>query len=188
MHKKIYIQDIDIPKDDIECWEKYPKYRWVYEASRLLDAQHIKWSPFETSDMTERRSNMTLNSQDGIKCNMGYIFTNAGVGDNIIADIYITKGEIKLIKFIDKSTSTELTGDFGALEIRISAFVSMYFQKFTGVLSVDAIGTDIFYAQLRPFLPTNSPEVTRLLKRIYKKQELNIIGLTDQALREPLAS
>lgn len=49
-------KEIDFPQDDVECWDRYPKHRWVYDLSRLLDTQNIKWSPFETSSLNDRVS------------------------------------------------------------------------------------------------------------------------------------
>ena len=70
--------------------------------------------------------------------------------------------------------------------------MAIHFQKFTGVLSVETIGTDIYSIRLRP-----SPELaliadieaTKLLKRIYKKNDVvHITGLTDHLLHETIAS
>ena len=60
MNRKTDTQELDIPKDDIECWTRYPKYRWVYELSRLLDSQHIRWSLFEIDDLTNKELNIKL--------------------------------------------------------------------------------------------------------------------------------
>ena len=63
MQKKTDIQEFDIPKDDIECWDRYPRHRWVYDLSRLLDSQHISWSPFITNELKFKINNIRLESQ-----------------------------------------------------------------------------------------------------------------------------
>ena len=85
-----------------------------------------------------------------------------------------------------------LTEDVGDVELRISAFISIHFQKFTGVISVETIGTDIYSIRLRPLpelaLVANT-EVSKLIKRIYKKNDvIHINGLTDHHLHETIAS
>ena len=190
MQKKIEIQDLDIPQDDIECWDRYPKHRWVYDMSRLLDAQGIKWSPFNTLPMMI--TNIYFETEKDVAYIPGYIYINEPIGKQYVTEVYITKGEIKHMRYICKSTKAVVTEDVGGIELRISAFVSMHFQKFTGVISVETIGSDIYAIRLRPTpelaLVANT-EVSKLLKRIYKKNDLvHIIGLTDHLLNETIAS
>lgn len=192
MHKKIEIQELDIPKDDIECWEKYPKHHWVYALSRLLDSQNIKWSPFATSALKDQVADMYLNSIQNVAYVPGWIFINNPAGKQVITEVFVTKGEIKYLRYFDNINKKILTENIGDIELRINAFVAIHFQKFTGVLSVETIGTDIYSIRLRP-----SPELaliadieaTKLLKRIYKKNDVvHITGLTDHLLHETIAS
>lgn len=189
MHKKIDIQDLDIPKNDLECWERYPKHRWVYDLSRLLDAQHIKWSPFRTELLQNKSINMKFNN---IFLESGVIFSNITSNNQYVSEVYIIKGEIKNICIRDKNTNEIITESIGDVELRINAFVSMYFQKFNGVISVITYGNEIYSICLRPIsdldLITDS-ELIRLIKRIYKKSDLvHIIGPTDHSLHEMLIS
>ena len=190
MQKKIDIQDLDIPKDDIECWDRYPKHRWVYDLSRLLDAQNIKWSPFETLPMLV--TNMFLETDQNVAYIPSYIYIAPPVGKQILTEVYITKGEIKHMRHVDKLTSTLISESVGAVELRISAFVSIHFQKFTGVISVETVGSDIYSIRLKPLsglaLEANA-EIAKLIKRIYKKNDVvHISGLADQLLHESVAS
>lgn len=191
MHKKIDISDLDIPRDDVECWNRYPKHRWVYDLSRLFDAQGIKWSPFRTETLTDEVQTISLDSEEPIIYSPGKIFYNAPTGRVYVSEIYMTKGEIKSMHhlFRDFGVETELSG---AAEIRLLAFMSIHFQKFTGIVSVETVGADIYSIKLRPshselaIMADNS--TIKLIKRIYKKTELTINGPTDQVLRETLAS
>jgi hypothetical protein len=192
MHKKIEIQDLDIPEDDIECWEKYPKHRWVYDMSRLLDAQNIKWSPFKTDTLPDQAVNMFLHSDKPIAYIPAWIYISNPVGKQILAEVYIVKGEIRHIRYIDTITKKVIIDDVGGIELRISAFVSIHFQKFTGVITTETIGNEIYAMRLRPIpelaLVANT-EVSKLIKRIYKKNDVvHINGLTDQQLHEVLVS
>ena len=190
MHKKIVIQDLDIPHDDYECWEKYPKHRWVYDMSLLLDAQNIKWSPFSILPMMV--TNMYFESEKVPPYIPAYIYINAPVGKQVLTEVYITKGEIKHLRYMCKSTKQVITEDVGDVELRISAFVAIHFQKFTGVITAETIGADIYSIRLRPIpelaLVANT-EIAKLIKKIYKKNDLvHIDGLTDHLLHETIAS
>lgn len=190
MNRKAETIDIDIPKDDIDCWERYPKHRWVYELSRLLDAQNIKWSPYEVESLPDRELNIKLETERTILRQPGFIYIKKSSGQHMFSEVYISKGEIKLLRHIDPVTLTELPELIGEVELRINAFVTLYFQKFTGVLSIETYGNEIFRIRLKPLnnsLEANQ-EIIKLIKRIYKKSDLTINGLTDQAIRETLTS
>lgn len=191
MHRKLDTVELDIPRDDIECWERYPKHHWVYDLSRVLDAQNIGWSPYESASYPHRELNMCLTTADAIVQQPGFIYIKPPTEDKLITEVYIVKGEVKLMRHLSPKTGEELVGLIGEIELRLSAFVTLYFAKFTGVISCETIGHDIFRIQLRPHsdlsLTTNT-EIVKLTKRIYKRSDLQLSGLTDRALHETLAS
>lgn len=192
MHKKIEISDLDIPKDDVECWEQYPKHRWVYDLSRLLDAQNIKWSPYATSNLKDSAANMFLETDKDIAYAPAWIFISNPVGKQIISEVYIVKGEIRYIRYLDKFTKKLITENVGDVELRISAFVTIHFQKFTGVITTETIGNEIYSIRLKPsseFALEANSETTKLIKRIYKKNDvIQLSGLTDHTLHVSIAS
>jgi hypothetical protein len=189
MHRRTDTQELNIPVDDIECWDRYPKHRWVYDLSRLFDAQNIKWSPFMTDTLQETIPNMYLESQKEVIYSPGIIFINKPEGTHVFTELYITKGEIKLSRYIDKDTNTEIQDFMGNIELRINAFVTIHFQKFTGIITVESIGNDIMSIRLRPYSDISfNADLMRLAKRIYKKTDITLIGLTDQVIRETLTS
>jgi hypothetical protein len=189
MHKKNETIEIDIPQDDVDCWERYPKYHWVYDLSRLMDAQGIKWSPYKTDELNFSQSNMRLDSYRAI-IQPGLIYIKNPDGDQLTSEIYIIKGEIKFMRHIDIS-GNELDSLIGQLELRLNAFVTLHFQKFTGVISVKTFGNDIYGIQLKPYSDpglTTNQELVKLIRRIYKKTDITLSGLTDRVLHETLAS
>jgi len=190
MHKKSETIEIDIPQDDVDCWERYPKFHWVYDLSRLMDAQGIKWSPYETNELNHREVNIYLVSHKSLAIQSGYIYTEEPIGDRLFTEIYIIKGEIKFMRHLDNH-GIELDYMIGQLELRLNAFVTLHFQKFTGVISVKTFGNDIYGIQLKPYSDpglTTNQELVKLIRRIYKKTEITLSGLTDRVLHETLAS
>ena len=174
MHRKTETLEIDIPKDDIECWEKYPKYRWVYEMTRLLDAQNIKWSPYKTDVLYDQEANIVLHSTGPINVQSGIIYVRKSPGIHMFSEMYISKWEIKLLRHIDPATQLELEELIGELELRLSAFATLYFQKFTGVIAIESFGNELVRICLRPHIDISkeaNTEVIKLLKRIYKKAD-----------------
>jgi hypothetical protein len=191
VNKKLETQEFNIPNDDIECWERYPKHRWVYDLSRLLDAQNIKWSPFATDSLTVKESNMRLVSNKSVISDTGYIYVQRANTDYIITELYIVKGEIKLIRYVDPATGANLSSLHGNTELRLNAFVSLYFQKFTGVFTAKMISDEIYGAFLRPYLGItyeSNQDIIKLVRRIYKKSSITVNGLTDQVHQELLAT
>jgi hypothetical protein len=191
MHKRTETYELNIPSDDIECWDRYPKHRWVYELSRVLDAQNIKWSPFKTDVLNHKVVNMCFTTNNKASYEPGFIYIEEPQGTEIVSEVYIVKDEIKLIKHFNKETQEEIQEYSGNIELRINAFVSMHFQKFTGIISVDSIGNNIVAIRLRPYCgiyQATDTEITKLIKRIYKKTDIILSGLADQVIHETLAS
>ncbi len=192
MHKRIDIHDLEIPTDDLECWEWYPKHRWMYDLSRLLDVQSIKWSPFSTTLLKTEMVNMQFETSRPVDYKSATIFVDAPDYNHVISEVFIVKGEIKHIRHFNE-TMTELAAEStGNIELRISAFVSIHLQKFTGVISVATFNCIIFKIQLKPksdLSLTTDNDIVKLIKRIYKKSDvIHLIGPVDHVLHESLAS
>jgi hypothetical protein len=188
MHKKTDMKDLDIPLDDIECWGRYPKHRWVYELTRLLDAQGIKWSLLPGNTLKSRIPAVNIDQVSALDA--GYIYTKVKDGKLRNTEVFISKGEIKHMYHIDSAGSL-LSALEGDTELRISAFVTMHFAKFTGIISCVTYGPDIYSVRLRSIIDLSTisdQEVVRLIKRIYKKTDITLNGLTDQVFRESIAS
>jgi len=175
----------NIPTTEIECWNKYTAHNWVYDLSRLLDAQNIKWCPFRTAQLSQAALNMRLFSlEEGATLDInhksdkepGYIYISPPTGNRIFTEVYIVKGDIKYIRHIDHLTGKEILGLVGEVELRLNAFVTLYFQKFTGVFCAETYQNNIYGISLKPHFGKDEPnnEIGKLLKKIYKKSEINI--------------
>jgi hypothetical protein len=160
----------DIPLTDQAAWDLYPKHRWVYCTSRLLDLQNIEWSLFynETfcASLEELGGARNFTEQemwtDVLKDGdpmPGTIFIKPLSGDSLTTDVVVLKGELKWLAHHTHSVSERkshlvvgkkvLPEVRGELDLRIAALTRMHFQKFTGVISVDTIGNVIVGVRLR---------------------------------------
>lgn len=160
----------DIPLTDQAAWGLYPKHRWVYSTSRLLDLQNIEWSLFYSdvfcASLEELGGQRVFTEQelwpgvlkDGDTMH-GTIFIKPLEGDSLTTDVVVLKGELKWLAHhthavaerknhvvVGKKVLPDVRGE---LDLRISALTRMHFQKFTGVISVDTIGNVIVGARLR---------------------------------------
>jgi len=191
MYKKTDLTELNIPNDDVECWERYPKHRWVYDLSRLLDSQNIKWSPYLDGQLSEMKLNMTLRSRSLKSIYAGYIYIKEPTADKVCTEVIILKGDVKAMYHVDPASKTQIQGLIGEIELRICAFVTLHFQKFTGIISVETYGNEIHSIRLRPLSElslVNDPEIIKVIKRVYKKLEVTINGPTDQVRHESFAS
>ena len=191
MHRRTDTQELNIPKDDIECWERYPKHHWMYDLSRLLDVQNIKWSPFEDPDLPDRELNIEMISSRAIVRQPGYIYIKKQEGPRMYTELYIVNGEIKKMRHINPETFKELDSLNGEIELRLNAFTTLHFQKFTGIITAETYANEIFRIRLRPYTSLDTEtnqEITKLAKRIYKKTDIILSGLTDRVLHETLTS
>jgi hypothetical protein len=161
--------ETDIPLNDIECWERYPKHRWVYDLSRLLDAQNIDWSLYKTQSLTH--SAICIDIDTDIEIFPAHIFIKEPTGDKILTELCIVKGEIKYSRSLDISSKSFVSIN-GNIELQIAAFISMYFQKYSGIISMTTIGSHIYSISLKSsaLMPAETnAEVIKLLKKIYRK-------------------
>lgn len=160
----------DIPLTDQAAWVLYPKHRWVYSTSRLLDLQNIEWSLFYSKEFCAsieelggKRDHTDQEMWTGILADgdtmPGTIFIKPINGDVLTTDVVVLKGELKWLQHhtrsakesknhlvVGKKVLSEIRGE---LDLRISALTRMHFQKFTGVISVDTIGNVIVGVRLR---------------------------------------
>jgi hypothetical protein len=83
------------------------------------------------------------------------------------------------MRHIDTLTGRELESIFGEVELRLNAFTTLYFQKFTGVITTETFGNEIFRIKLKPYSDPEqerNQEVIKLLRRIYKKSDTIVVS------------
>lgn len=189
MHKKTLLHGLDVPINDDECWARYPKHRWVYDMSRLLDSQNISWHLYSTNEQNCAHRCIDIVSKHDYKS--GEIYTKTPEGAHLFTEVFIVKGEVKAIRHIDPNTNLVQSMPVGEIELRINAFVTLHFQKFTGIITTETFSNEIFRVHLRArsdLSQETNNEIIRLLKRIYKRTDSTVSGLTDRVFHESLAS
>ena len=183
--KEVLIEHVEIPTSHLGTWEKYPKHRWVYETSKLLDMQNIVWSPYNINpalasldsfnygkEVKVGDSLQALTTEDFVP---GKVFVQDLTGERLTSLVAIFKGEIKWIGHKDDS-NVVLESINGDIELRISALISLHFQKFSGVITIDTLGKDIISVNLYGnkgdynMFVAKSPDLTKHIVRIYNNR------------------
>lgn len=103
---------------DKQAFDAFPKYNWVYQTPRVLDAQQIKWSLFQ--DETFIHPLPALN----IEGSKDEIFIETPIEEYTCTDVLISKGDLKW-------TSTEIEGN---VKLKLYAILSAHFTKFSGLI------------------------------------------------------
>lgn len=174
------MNDYDIIISDIDAWNAYPKFHWMYSTTALLDAQNIKWAPFETADLDQGIPAFTVglakvyiescSELDPSECS---IFI-ANMSDRYIrTEALIRKGQLKWFAHFDQVTHKFDESVIGEVDLRINAFVTLYFKKFNGIVSFETYGSNIVGVKLRPtvkLIPEYPANVFNNLKRLFPKQ------------------
>lgn len=167
------ISDYNLPQTDRECWERYPNLNWVYNSTRLLDAQHLSWAPFPTVGFTHGMDTFMFDKKIKFSAEdkPHLIYIAPPGGEHVVTDVIIQKGEIKWMGHI-KSPNSISENIIGEVDLCINAFVTLFFKKFTGIISVDTIGHCIYAVRLHSthnminFYPE---EAQKVIKKIFKK-------------------
>lgn len=153
----------NMPKSDYECWDKYPRYNWVYNTSRLLDAQHVKWSPFKTDDLPDHIPAFSFHSDS-------HLYYKDPKEPLIHSEAIIYTGTVKwLAHHKDAGLQEELVGE---VDLRINAFATCYLPRFSGIVTFTTSSNIIYDLKLRPsydLLPYYPDKSIKLIKKIFKK-------------------
>ena len=161
------LDDYNIPDTDKECWDRYPKFNWVYNRTKLFDAQHMPWQPFQGNNFSQELDTFTIEHNgciyvpDSEELHLAPLHTEA----------IVQTGELKWFSHVIDSVFTEEV--IGEVDLRINAFVTLYLQKFTGAVSFRTRSNHIYEITLSPtksLLPIYPIVAIKLLKKVYKKK------------------
>jgi len=157
------------PEANKDAWTLYTKYNRVQQTSVLFDFQHVEWSPFEDSNYTLKHT--AFNIEDYV----GDIYTAELTGDSLSTAVAVNKGDIKWIMHYNEKTLIPLNDIRGSLELRIGAFVTTAFKKFSGIVTFKSIGDDIVAIDLKvddKFIESlDDEELNKNIKRLYNRRD-----------------
>lgn len=136
------------PCTDINAWNKYPKYNWVYETTRLLDSQNVYWAPypFEQSMCSlpiwafdHSISPLPINFSTCLCTDRVYIAHD--LTTNVISCTFLVlyKGSMvcqetyKYGEFLDKYKHNNLDQE----KVKdLNAFLGKYFKRYSGLMTL----------------------------------------------------
>ena len=157
------------PMANKDAWNTYTKYNRVQQTSVLFDFQQVDWSPFMDDKHTCKHT--AFNIEDYV----GDIYTVNLTGDHLTSAVAINKGEIKWIKHYTAETLVPEEEIRGSLELRIGAFVTTAFKKFSGLVSFKSIGEDVVAVDLKvdnKFINSlEDEELIKNIKRLYNRRD-----------------
>jgi hypothetical protein len=133
----------------------------------------LSWAPFPTEAFTHGIEIFMYDKKIKFSSEnlSSLVYVSPPTGKLVTTEVIIHKGEIKWLGHITSpnTISESITGD---IDLCINAFVTLYFKKFTGIISVDTIGHYIYAVRLRPTHSMGSfysEEAQKILKKIFKK-------------------
>jgi hypothetical protein len=160
--------EYDFPRIDREAYTRYPKLNWVYDLTRVLDAQNIQWLPFLQEPFYHSEPQF-LNTITEVSTD---VYLEENTGQVKFTQAIVQRGEVKWLAHWDHFSEQFEDEVVGAVDLRISAFVTMYMQKHSGCVTFESVGSDIRRVWLKPFQPALAqfpPEAEKLFKKVYKK-------------------
>ena len=169
------MKNLNIPVTDLDCWEKYPKFNWVYETTKLLDAQNVKWKPEPTGDFIYSLDCITVGRDIVVPDTLpenNNIYVKQPIAKTFLdTEVGIQKGEVKWLQH-------HINGDFvediyGEIDLRINAFVLLHLHKFNGIISIRTIDHNIYQIKLNPnkLITHKYPQEANILaNKLYKQK------------------
>lgn len=164
--------DVNIPTDDIDCWEWYPQWRWTYEKLNIARSQNLccgssedmprSFPVFMKPNVNLRGmgiDSMRIDSAESFNKNRrdGQMWMPLLIGDHISTDIAIVNGEPKWMRHshgyawhhgmfkhwvIETSQRIELNN-------YLSAWVKHHMAGYCGMMNFETIGGIIIETHLR---------------------------------------
>jgi hypothetical protein len=157
------------PRTSVEAWTQYPKFNKVQQTSILFDFQHVEWQPFADDKFNVEHDAYNIEGYTG------KIYTKELKGDELTTYVAINKGEIKWIAHAPKGTYAFEEEIRGSLELRIGAFITTVYKKFSGIVSFDSVGDDVVAVNMhinKDFAEAITDEdLAKNIKRLYSRRE-----------------
>ena len=159
----------NLPKTNSEVWTLYPQYSAAQQTSMVFDFQTISWTPFKTKVHTQEHPAFNVEGYPG------FIYTKPMSDEHLTTYVAINKGNIKWMGHCAYGTVDIEEEIRGSLELRIGAFVTTVYKKFSGIISFESYGDSVVAINLtvnKEFLESvQDEELLKNIKRLYTRRE-----------------
>jgi hypothetical protein len=170
--EKVYCPpDVNIPTDDIDSYEWYPKYRWVYEKVNIARSQDLacglnddvpaEFPVFAKPNINLKgmglNSGIILNRKEFDQLPVGHMWMPLFTGEHISSDCAIVNGDVMWMRHAlgfpwHEGMFTHWvieTGQRPELETFLSCWVKCNMAGYTGMMNFETIGGKIIETHLR---------------------------------------
>lgn len=164
--------DVRIPTDDIDCWEWFPRQRWIYEKINIAKSQNLPCGTRDTKPDTYpvfTKPNINLKgmglgsraivSSAEFECFVlpSHMWMPLATGDHVSTDCAVSNGKIIWLRHSHGLAWREgtfkhwiiETGQRPELTHILGEWISRNMAGYTGMLNVESIGHTIIEAHLR---------------------------------------
>ena len=166
-------QELNIPKNNHECVERYPHLKHLYITTNVLSWGKKPWDFSDTLNGTlVPLVTLDLENSDSIsKSVSGYhVYTeNLDLSCEVLSDVVVHRGECR--NFISYSTDNEITELTPDTEVIIRAFAIEHLRKFTGIVSFRTVHKSLYSLSLKPntdIIDLYNDEMIKSLRKYYK--------------------
>ncbi len=162
---------INIPINDLDAWQRYPKYRWIYNKILLCEFQNIKCAPMPILPTKFPVILKPITNLYGMGLNMAKINNKEEFyehwysnnfwmeffeGEQLSYDIIVLKGKIKFYTCYLGDKDKKTIGKFQSWESVerelpdiVKQLIDQKLKDYSGVINVETIDGNIIEAHLR---------------------------------------
>ncbi len=164
--------DVHVPVDDIDCWEWFPQYRYVYDKLHVARSQGVPAGTMHDVPglfpvFAKPRINLhgmglgtrIVHSRDDFTTHMtpDLMWMELFTGAHTSSDCAVVKGEVKWIRHATGLAWTDATfkhwvihaEDDPKLTAFLTGWVARELPHYTGMINIETIGGKIIEAQIR---------------------------------------
>lgn len=165
-------ENVVIPTDDPDCWQLYPKHRWVYNKLTIAESQGIPCGPHGVMPEQFPVFSKPIFNLKGMGvgsmaiCNAevlahvyhpGHFWMEMFAGDHVSTDCAVVDGHVKWLRHATGVASeggtfdcwTIESGNRPKLELKIEDWVRQHMAGYTGMMNFESIGGGLIEAHLR---------------------------------------
>jgi len=189
--------DVNIPTEDADAWEWYPKYRWIYDKLRIAESQGVACGPhgvpprrypvfskpvFNLKGMGVGSHAIANAAELDRHYAPGHFWTELFEGEHVSTDCAVARGLAQWSRHATGKPFGEGMFDVWTvhaerrpdLEAYLGAWIGRHLPGYTGMLNFETIGGRIIEAHLRfadQWPDLYGPGWVKALIRLYTKHE-----------------